>query len=122
LRHIIIILLLTSCSVRQDDTVTTLLCDQKKRWVYIDNDKYNHNSIATVYLIFHQDGTCENVWLKDNRKYEFDKADTWKYSGTDSLLTVFGHEFKMKWLQPDTISLVRTDNGFRTLLVNLETR
>jgi hypothetical protein len=64
----------------------------------------------------------ENVWLKDNRKYEFDNADTWKYSGTDSLLTVLGHELKIKRLQPDTISLMRTDNGFRTLLVNLETR
>jgi hypothetical protein len=44
-------------TVTQVDTVTKRLCDQKKRWVYIDNDKYNHNSVATVYLRFHQDGT-----------------------------------------------------------------
>ena len=102
--------------------MTTLLCDEKKRWIYIDNEKYNPNSIATVYVRFHQDGTCQNMWLKDNRKYDFDKADTWKYSRQDSLLTVFGHEFKVQWGQPDTISLMRTDNGFRTLLVNLEVR
>ena len=97
-----------------EDTLT----DQSKRWVYVDNEKFNPNSIVSTYIRFYTDQRCENIWFKGNKKYEFGDHGTWEYSTQDSLLKVFNREFKVLNVGPDTISVKYKDEDFKAIFIN----
>ena len=112
---IFILLLLSSCTRKTE--IEKLLTDKSKHWVYIDNEKYNPNSIAPIYIRFNADETCENIWFENNKIHE---TGTWEFSESDSLLIVFEREFSVLKIEPDTIYVKYKSEDVNALFINLD--
>ncbi len=92
-------------SCRKQSELEYILSNDSKKWVYhVDKKKIDPGMPLLAYNIFNKNGNSTLY-------YTFASGDTpikttkWKYSEKDSVLNMFGTEFKVLKFQEDTIFL-----------------
>jgi hypothetical protein len=115
----LMILTLSSCKKSEFEN---LLLNPHKKWSYINNSKYNRNSIALFYMKFYENGDFENRYTASDQKHillDGEQRDCyWSYSEKDSILELCDYTYKILEYQKDTIRLIEVKNNFKCLFVN----
>lgn len=121
--YIIIVPIFFATSCKNKSNLELSLLDKDKKWVYINQEKFELNSINHgFYIEFKDNGTCRNCSIIDDSPpidiHGGSSNGTWDFVKKDNSLIVFGHEFKVLKIQNDTISLLRKEDNWKALFVN----
>ena len=114
-----IIITFSSCEKSEFEN---LLSNPDKKWCYINNNKYDKNSIINWYMKFYTNGDFENLSVTNNQKLILldgqYKDCFWKYSKNDSILELCDSQYKILKYEKDTIHLMALKDNFKCLFIN----
>lgn len=119
----IIFLLLCMASCKKTE-VEKLLTNPDKKWVYLEAENVFHERVATFYMQFNEDNSCNDRYLSNGLILTLVDGppdnSNWHYDEEKKIIDICGFKFYLTKFTPDTIYLTKLKDQNKFWLVNLK--